>query len=266
MTDFEERFGRSVTLKLETTFRCPQRLCDISSAFVQRNPKQLRKAVRSSQPDVVSPVSVVRVESEVHIRSAVARRLDEIAQSVGNGGKQKVLLLGRYQKDRDYLPLTYDHGRLQVTFITVHSAKGLEGDHVILPRVTSETLGFPSGVADDPVLQLAMPGGDAFENAEERRLFYVALTRARSSVTLITIAHKESSFVTELIKEHQIEVRNADGSVSSDELCPVCGSGFLVQRKGKFGPFMGCSGFPKCKHTRNLINGEVQQPRQARHN
>jgi hypothetical protein len=60
--------------------------------------------VRSSQPDVVSPVSVVRVESEVHIRSAVARRLDEIAQSVGNGGKQKVLLLGRYQKDRDYLP------------------------------------------------------------------------------------------------------------------------------------------------------------------
>jgi len=263
MTDFEQRFGRSVTLKLETTFRCPQSLCDISSAFVQKNPKQLRKAVRSSQPNVESPVSVVRVEDERQIRSAVEKRLDEIAHAVGQGSKQTVLLLGRYQKDRDYLPPSYDKHRLAVEFITVHSSKGLEGDHVILPRMTSETLGFPSRVADDPVLQLAMPGGDAFENAEERRLFYVALTRARTTVTLITIAHKESSFVTELVKEHQIEVRNADGSVSSDELCPVCGQGFLVQRKGKFGPFIGCSNYPDCRHTRDLGKGIGPRPVRA---
>lgn len=66
-------------------------------------------------------------------------------------------------------------------------------DHVLIPRMTSETLGFPGKVADDPVLHLAMPGGDSFEYAEERRLFYVALTRARTSVTLFTtISHKES--------------------------------------------------------------------------
>ncbi|NMM20960.1 MAG: UvrD-helicase domain-containing protein [Rhodoferax sp.] len=252
MTDFEQRFGPAVTLKLQTTFRCPQTLCNISSTFVQKNPKQLRKAVRSSQPHIQDPVSIVRVEDEFQIRMAVGKRLEEIARTASQGRKQKVLLLGRYQKDRDYFPQSYDKERLEVEFITVHSSKGLEGDHVILPRMTSETLGFPSRIADDPVLQLAMPGGDAFEYAEERRLFYVALTRARSTVSLITLAHKESPFITELVKEHQIEVHNADGSVSCDELCPSCGKGFLVQRKGKYGQFMGCSSFPKCKHTHNL--------------
>jgi DNA helicase IV len=254
MTDFESRFGRAVMLKLETTFRCPQSLCDISSKFVQRNPKQLRKVVRSSQPPVEGPVRIVRVRDELQIRMAVSRRVEEIACTVAPGRKEKVLLLGRYQKDRDYLPPVYDQSRIDLEFITVHSSKGLEGDHVIMPRMTSETLGFPSRVADDPVLQLAMPGGDSFEFAEERRLFYVALTRARSTATLVTVTHKESPFVTELVKDHGVAVFNADGTESSDELCPTCGEGFLVMRKGKFGPFMGCSNFPSCKHTHNLKN------------
>lgn len=249
MTDFESKFGRAVTLKLETTFRCPQELCDISSAFVQKNPAQLRKVVRSSHPQVEDPVSIVRVEDEAQIRTAVAKRVAQIAEAVSPGRKQKVLLLGRYQKDRSYLPLDYDQTRIELEFITVHSSKGLKGDHVILPRVTSETLGFPSGVADDPVLQLAMPGGDGYEYAEERRLFYVALTRARSTVTLVTVAHKESPFITELVKEHQIGLRKLDGSVGSEELCPKCSKGFMVQRRGEYGLFMGCSAFPKCKHT-----------------
>jgi len=132
-------------------------------------------------------------------------------------------------------------------------------DHIILPRMTSETLGFPSRVADDPVLLLAMPGGDTFENAEERRLFYVAMTRARATVTLITIAHKESPFLTELVREHQITMRTVDGSEDSRELCPVCRDGFMVTRKGKFGDFLGCTNYPKCKHTRNIPIG-VNRP------
>lgn len=263
MTDFEGKFGRAVTLKLETTFRCPQALCDISSAFIQKNPAQLRKVVRSSQPEVEDPVSIVRVEDEAQIRAAVVKRVAQIAEAVSPGRKQKVLLLGRYQKDRSYLPMDYDQTRLEVEFITVHSSKGLEGDHVILPRVTSETLGFPSGVADDPVLQLAMPGGDAYESAEERRLFYVALTRARSTVTLVTAAHRESPFITELVKEHRIELRKLNGAVGSEELCPKCGKGFMVQRRGPYGLFMGCSAFPKCRHKQKVLGGSKASNRQS---
>ncbi len=125
-------------------------------------------------------------------------------------------------------------------------------DHVILPRMISETLDFPSRVADDPVMQLAMPSGDSYEYAEERRLFYVAMTRARSTVTLIAIARKESPFITELVKDQKMEIRNVDGTISASEVCPECGTGFLVQRKEKYGLFFGCTGFPRCTHTRKL--------------
>ena len=255
MTDFETRFGKSTTLRLETTFRCPPSLCDVSSAFVRKNPRQLNKSVRSVRPDTQKPVRIVSVQSEHHIRSAVEKRVREISQeALEHGNRAKVYVLGRYRKESEYVPAVRTQQWVDVEFITVHSSKGLEADHVIIPRMTSETLGFPSRVADDPVLQLAMPGGDSYEYAEERRLFYVALTRARSTATLITIAHKESPFITELVKEQQLEVVNADGSASSGELCPTCGQGFLVPRKGRYGHFFGCSTFPRCNFTRNAEN------------
>ncbi len=254
MTDFETKFGKAVTLKLETTFRCPQSLCDVSSKFVQKNPKQLRKTVRSSQPGLDEPVRIVSVLSETQIRSAVEARVAEIATEAPIRKKVQVYVLGRYRRDSVYAPQVFDSKKVEVDFITVHSSKGLEADHVIVPRVTSETLGFPSGVVDDPVMQLAMPSGDNHEFAEERRLFYVALTRARSTVTLVTIARKEAPFVTELVRDHKLTIRNADGTESSSELCPACGKGFLLPKKGPFGQFFGCSTFPRCKHTRKIAS------------
>lgn len=251
MTDFEAMFGTAVTLKLETTFRCPQSLCDISSRFVQKNPKQLRKTVRSLKTDVDFPVHIVAARDEASIRSTIEERLTAIAAAhSGNGGPTTVYVLGRYRRDEVYKPRTWDTASLKVEFITVHSSKGLEADHVILPRMTSDTLGFPSRVVDDPVLQLAMPGGDGFEFSEERRLFYVALTRAKQSVTLVTVAQKESAFVTELVRDFNLTVMNADGSENTDEVCPKCGTGFIVLRSGRYGPFYGCTSFPRCKHTR----------------
>jgi DNA helicase IV len=253
MTDFEAKFGKAVTLKLETTFRCPQVLCDISSQFVQKNPKQLRKRVRSPKNDVLQPVQIVRVREEDHIRSAVATRVAAIAtQHQGGTDRPKIYLLGRYNQDRQFLPRQWDASRVELDFITVHSSKGLEADYIILPKLTAETLGFPSRIIDDPVLQLAMPGGDNFAYAEERRLFYVALTRARKEVMLITVARKESSFVTEVIRDHDLKVLNADGTENQDELCSVCGKGFMTKKKGQYGYFMGCSTFPKCRHTKRV--------------
>lgn len=253
MTDFEAKFGRTVTLKLENTYRCPQSLCDISSRFVQKNPKQIRKKVRSARPDVAEPVRIIQVDDEGKIRAAVTKRIQEIAAELLQDGKRaSIYVLGRYNKEREYLPLQFDESRVTVEFITAHSSKGLEADHIILPRMTAETLGFPSRIADDPVLQLAMPGGDSFEDAEERRLFYVALTRAKTSVTLITLSHKQSPFIAELVTDHKLQVFNLDGVETSSEVCPTCKEGFLVRRKGKYGVFLGCSRFPRCKQTKNI--------------
>ena len=118
--------------------------------------------------------------------------------------------------------------------------------------MTSETLGFPSRIEDDPVLQLAMPGGDSFEDAEERRLFYVALTRAKVSVTLITLTHKESPFIAELVKDYDVPVLDVDGEVEAAKVCPNCGEGFMVQKSGPYGAFMSCNRFPKCRHKEKI--------------
>lgn len=264
MTDFEDRFGQAVTLKLETTFRCPQSLCDISSSFVQKNPKQLRKRVRSAKPDVAEPVRIVRVDDETKIQTAIARRIKELADAYAIAGQRlQIYVLGRYRKEKEHLPLGVIDGRVEVAFVTAHSSKGLEADHVIVPRLTSENIGFPSRIEDDPVLQLAMPGGDVFEDAEERRLFYVALTRARSTVTLITLAHQESAFVAELVRDYKLVVHDLDGEVASARVCPDCREGFMVQRESQYGLFLGCSRFPKCRHTEKLSS--PQQSKRGTH-
>lgn len=254
MTDFERMFGKAITLRLETTFRCPQSLCDISSAFVRKNPRQIKKRVVSAKSNVLDPVRIIQVKDEYKIRSAVAKRIEEIAASTDDTNrKPKIYVLGRYNQEQEYLPMHTDP-RVLVEFVTVHSSKGLEADHVIVPKMTSDVMGFPSRIEDDPVMQLAMPNSDEFEFAEERRLFYVALTRSRETATLITIERKESSFVTELVREHKLQVLNLDGEKSNATVCPKCSNGLLTKKKGKYGPFLGCSRYPKCDYTIKIPN------------
>jgi DNA helicase-4 len=88
MTDFDAKFGKAVTLKLETTFRCPQSLCDISSSFIQKNPQQLRKKVRSSKADIEQPIRIVRVDEESKIQNAIAKRIQELADEHTTPNKQ----------------------------------------------------------------------------------------------------------------------------------------------------------------------------------
>ncbi|WP_426148771.1 UvrD-helicase domain-containing protein [Polaromonas sp. DSR2-3-2] len=254
MTDFESRYGKSKVMKLESTFRCPQSLCNVSSEFIQKNPKQLTKTVSAVNHDVDEPIRIVRVDDEGAIQAAIRGRIAEIAaQSLASGKTfTSIYVLGRYQKDSVFSPPNTSARDLSIEFMTVHSSKGLEADHVILPRLTSGVLGFPSRVTDDPVLQLAMPEGDGYEYGEERRLFYVALTRAKQSVTIVTLANKESPFVHELAGDYQIPIGNLDGSNFSSERCS-CGNGFFVKRKGEFGQFYGCSTFPSCSMTKQFI-------------
>ena len=147
---------------------------------------------------------------------------------------------------REYRPDRRPAG-LEANFRTVHSSKGLEADYVILPNLSTGSHGFPSSIADDPVLQLAMAEGDGVPHSEERRLFYVALTRARLGVTVFTVAGLESPFVVELIGKPGVVVESDHGDRSEPvQICPACGQGTLVRRTGRYGDFLGCSRFPRC--------------------
>ncbi len=89
--------------------------------------------------------------------------------------------------------------------MTAHASKGLEADYVIIDGVARGKHGFPSEIADDPVLSLVLPDSDQFEFAEERRLFYVALTRAKKRVYIISDAAKQSEFVREILEDSAYE-------------------------------------------------------------
>jgi DNA helicase IV len=264
MTDFSRWFGEGTTLRLERTFRSPQSLCDISSTFIRKNPQQLSKRVSSTRAEFPPTLQAVSVPHPSGLTAVIERHLDHLNRGLSTGdfhrsadGKAQVMILGRYRHEEQYVPAGNGSlkrpNHLSVGFNTIHGSKGLEADYVIILGLTKGSYGFPSTIIDDPVLQIAMPKGDTFPQAEERRLFYVALTRAKRSVLLLTVDNKASPFLTELIREHGLAIQNKDGNPAKTTLCTACGTGFMVQRKGPYGTFYGCSHFPKCRNTTKSI-------------
>ncbi|RYB91852.1 DNA helicase UvrD [Nocardioides oleivorans] len=248
MTSFEDAFGAGHILRLERTFRCSQQLSTIAGDFAMKNPNQLKKQVRSDRTQAV-PLALALVDSDTGVTDAIAQRLSELSGLAADGPTTSVKILGRYRYERELVPRTR-YPSLDVSFQTVHSSKGLEADHVIIPGLTRGA--FPSTKEDDPLLRLALPEGDDFPHAEERRLFYVALTRARETVLLIARTGRESEFVTELLSDGVVTVLGDGAQGDVPDPCPVCGKGLMVLRQGKYGPFMACNRFPACTSKRRV--------------
>lgn len=160
MTAFTEWFGEAPSLRLQTTFRCPQQLCDTAGAFISKNPRQLPKTVKSAHsrpgPRVRVIVAASSEELPAEIKDELARLGQETTRSGAAKSKATVDVLGRYNFDRQHFDRRPVDG-LEVSFRTAHSSKGLEADYVILPNVTSGAYGFPSTIQDDPVLSLQWP-------------------------------------------------------------------------------------------------------------
>jgi DNA helicase-4 len=210
MTDFEAWFGRGRQLALTTTFRCPQTICDVARTFVSKNPSQFNKPMRSAHQDPARPPVTVILTNDP--ADTLRSYLHDLSAAIAGGsvpcgsdGTVSVDVLGRYGFERKALPEDLPPN-LQVTFRTVHGSKGLEADYIVIPRMTKGTYGFPSTIADDPVLGLAMPAPESFPRAEERRLFYVALTRACRAVLLISDPQCMSPFVGELLEDPHVTV------------------------------------------------------------
>lgn len=271
MTDFEKTFDHATRLTLNTTFRCPQHVCDVSSDFIQANPAQIKKAVSTTNPLTRTPMQAYGFASQGNIPGHVERQLAEMHRYASEGKLVPlkgthiaIMLLGRYRDDR---PPEMDGwqrrfgNRLKIEFRTAHGSKGLEAEYVFVLNVVQGTRGFPSQIQDDPALQLAMPAPDPFPYAEERRLFYVAMTRARRQVRFYTTLGQPSQFLVELAKSDVLTIEPMEGEAL--EPCPKCGAGVLQLKGGQYGAFIGCSRFPGCDYKRKVDNEEGRHPPRA---
>ena len=254
MTGFRDWFGHGQICRLATTFRCPQEICDVSSRFVSKNPAQLEKKVTSVTPAIGPAIQAFQVLDRNQIQDAVSQYLKNLYQKLmdgevplGKSGKVSVFILGRYKNDRQYVPDNWQYhfgDRIELKFKTIHTSKGDEAEYVLLPGMVAR--GFPNLKSDDSVLELVMPAGDTYPHSEERRLFYVALTRARRSIAMFTVMGKNSPFLGEMIREGALNVTSIRGEPIQEDRCPQCKRGVIVSKEGPYGQFHSCSSYPMC--------------------
>lgn len=258
MAEFNDTFPQSSQLKLATTFRCPQSLCDASSKFISVNPSQIQKDVQTTNPREGPSIAAYAFPTTDEALQGVEKHLERLHTMAASGDVDNptgrlisVLLLGRYKHERPKCLNKWKRqfrSQLQVEFRTVHAAKGSEADYVMILNMVEDACGFPSQLADDPILRLAMPRGDDFPMAEERRVFYVALTRARRQVRIYTKSSSPSRFLVEMAKEGLIKI-GVPGRSGTLEPCPKCKGGTMAARSGSYGPFESCN---LCRFKRNL--------------
>lgn len=268
MTSFEQHFGSTAQNNLTQTFRSYQGLVDVAAQFIQKNERQLKKDVVAQSNIDANQVVIKDYSNEADQTTIVYKLLEGIQKKAfDEQAEVSVFILARYNHHlpKNRADILTKFQSLQIDFKTVHAAKGLEADYVILLNMSSETYGFPSLIEDDPLIKLIIPKSEDFPHAEERRLFYVALTRAKRVIFLMSKKASVSKFVTEIANQSgvsaplEIQQQSAALNDTSDFTkphnqflkCSKCNKGTLRIKTDKAGlnePFLGCSNYPNCKH------------------
>lgn len=264
-SNFYKHVGPHEKLLIEQTYRNSQSLIDITSKFIQKNPKQISKAPMSKKETLEDPIKFVYFKKE-KIEDTF---INEIQNLVNKYGNKTILVLGRHSFDINALVKSNSRVKyiektgeleirgfeeIEIKYLTVHKSKGTEADNVIVLNLKNHLLGFPNKMTDDPILSLFLNENEEFRFAEERRLFYVALTRTKNEVVLL-IPSDISLFAEELLTDNNYLLTNADGKLNTTN-CPYCKTGKLVIRQNsKNGTqFLGCSHYPNCNQTFNNID------------
>ncbi len=273
-TQFCNIVGYGSELKITRTYRNAQEIINIAGNFIQKNSNQIKKAL----------ISPKRIENPVFIQSYDdsyssnnSRKRGGVFENIGvaineaiaqiityNNAEKKskipsILLIGRYGFDARNMcksnQFSYDEktgnvfsskfgAKVKLNFMTAHSSKGLSADNVIIINAKDSVYGFPSKVEDDPILKLVVSYDNSYNYAEERRLFYVALTRTKNRVFIITPKNKPSEFIKELLNEPQNYPNvtlNGELSLNTSEnfevknKCPKCGYPMQLKWNKNFG-------------------------------
>ena len=285
-TKFKDSMGYGQELKITRTYRNAQEVIDIAGGFIQKNDSQLKKALVSPK-HIQDPVVIESYTEDVNRTQTkgkggkyymIGKTVEDIVATIlEENPKSSILLLGRYGFDAYNLSRSadfiYDEKTggvkskkfpgVRLEFMTVHRAKGLGFDNVIIINARNELYGFPSQIQEDPVLKYVVKDDFSIEYAEERRLFYVALTRTKNRVYIVVPEQHPSKFVTELISDFKNvkvngKINEVDDANSADiKRCPICGYPLQLRYKPHYGLKLWlCSNEPEiCDFMTNDLRG-----------
>ncbi|MEA1936708.1 MAG: UvrD-helicase domain-containing protein [Patescibacteria group bacterium] len=245
MLNFKKYFGFTKTLKLEKCHRFNNQLAKITNNFILTNKHQLKKKLYSDIQVKTKPMQIINKTSYEDILPLknILEGIDTQAQK-DNIIVNDVLLLGRFNHD---IPENIDYDCYKniknIEFTTIHLAKGLTCDYAIILNNKTGKYGFPANFSDDPIINMVLSEVDPSSHSEERRLMYVAMTRAKNKVFLLNYKKNESIFIRELERENKFR-----GNI---KLCKEC-TGEMIERDGTFSRFYGCSNFPYCRYTEKI--------------
>lgn len=250
-TRFNDMIGSHTLSKLEKTYRYNNSIADTAGQFIMQNPEQYKKNVVTHTQVSNSCIHlydshIVRDEkSEPNISLKAYAILKLIREKSPDA---TVAILARYR----YL-LTEAKSVIKdkkVKFWTFHSSKGLEADYCILLGFFQGKTGFPNQNKEDAVVEALLPMLDSFPHSEERRLFYVALTRAKKESYLIADANAPSEFINELLSpKYKIDIvsKRFQERYRTIFKCNKCSTGYFVMRQGQFGQFYSCTSGKVCR-------------------
>ena len=269
-TKFAEKMGYASLLKITKTYRNSQQVIDIAGNFIQQNDEQIKKDLKSPK-NITDPVIIYtydttrkqdggdrRSGASYALASAVQAAIEQIIEYnriENKPEKSSILLLGRFGFDGDQLEKSglfeYDnknarlksvnYPNLNITFMTAHASKGLGYDNVIVVNGKNETYGFPSKIEDDPVLSYVIKGDRSIDYAEERRLFYVAMTRTKNRVFFVAPEKNPSEFLLEIKRDYKNVVLKGNWNevpplnMGGKKKCPICGYPMQLRYKNAYG-------------------------------
>ena len=249
---FEERFGFTEKCAIETTYRFGNPTIEISSEFILKNNAQVPKEIKPVNNSVRTEIKTVAYHTD-DTGDSQYKVLEKIVSKIPS--EQSIMLIGRYHSDADFISKSSlkrnQKGNVisahildrNIPYNTIHSAKGLEADNIIVVSCSQDGNGFPSRVSDDPILGYVLSTPETFPYAEERRLFYVAITRARKQTYVMYNEKSPSCFIAELAKKQGMFE------------CPWCHNGNLkVVKEGetqfKHWRLYGCTNYTAgCQYT-----------------
>ncbi len=212
--NFNKIFPDGKILKIQNTYRNSQELINVAGSFVMKNRAQMKKKLKSSK-SIPKPLVI---KSYTYSKAALTNLIYHIYEETCD----EIMILGRNNRDIDYFldktkfklvedkVLSLEYPTIPIRYMTSHKSKGLEAESVIIINLQDDTLGFPNQMKDDAILRFVSPFAPKYPFDEERRLFYVALTRTKNRVYLLKPIKNCSPFVKELEKNYKKYIEYID--------------------------------------------------------